>query len=336
MAFFSRFDGIVSDMSHCQINTPPILLMTFFLWSLHLHHNNLLKQFRSCYKALKSSTLDSIVAGVRVGSDKMVPTGKSPCMTTALTNTDKQGKEWNNPFEWLAHLCINSLKLVGNSICPICNCDGKVHKHVPANCLLLKDLNLKLIQCPLKYATLPANAPSPGAPVAYPGGCLVMTDDASAVGSSGFDNVPSGLLVILAEEEFASDDEFCWDGDESSLNFQNVFVHKSNNDIALYPYCLHVSLERTQRDSDCIRFPKPLPADASSLHPSDLSSCCILLSRNLQKIIARMLATSILPGTSWCFTITDSGAFWSYWTYDPRQVRIYFVHACYWSSSPHG
>ncbi len=87
-----------------------------------------------------------------------------------------------------------------------------------------------------------------------------MTDDASAVGSSGSGNVPSGLLATLVEEGFTSDDEFCWDGDKSGLDFKNAFVRKSNNGIALYPSCLHISLERTPCNSDCVLSPKLPPA----------------------------------------------------------------------------
>jgi hypothetical protein len=36
----------------------------FFLWSLNPYYDNLLEQFRSCYKVLKSATVDSIVANI--------------------------------------------------------------------------------------------------------------------------------------------------------------------------------------------------------------------------------------------------------------------------------
>jgi hypothetical protein len=35
MAFRSWFDGTVNDMVHCKIFLPPILIMMFFLRSLH-------------------------------------------------------------------------------------------------------------------------------------------------------------------------------------------------------------------------------------------------------------------------------------------------------------
>ncbi len=158
VAFCSRFDGMVTDMTCCKITIPQILLVMFFLWSLPQRYEDLLDQFHSCYKDLESASIDFIVDDVRfhnkfkvVESDKKPPAGKSPCTATASTNTNRQGKVWNNPFEWLAQLHINSMKkrwkhaLAGSSIYPICNREGGEHKHVPANCPLLKELNLKLI-----------------------------------------------------------------------------------------------------------------------------------------------------------------------------------------------
>jgi hypothetical protein len=222
VAFCSHFDGMVSDMTRCKITIPQILLVMFFLWSLPQRYDDLLDQFRSRYKDLESASIDSIVADVRfhdefkvVESDKKPPAGKLPRATTTSTNTDRQGKVWNNSFEWLAQLHINSMKkrwkraLAGSGICPICNREGDEHKHVPANCPLLKELNLKLIRGPPTTPTLPANAPAPVTAVANPGGRSAVMDDTSATGSSGLGNVPSGLMAVLAEEDFPSDDEWC-------------------------------------------------------------------------------------------------------------------------------
>jgi hypothetical protein len=135
MAFCLRFDGMVNNMAQCKITIPPILLVMFFLWSLHPCYEALLKQLHSWYKSLESASLDSIVADIRyhdkfnlVGLDnKKSPAGKTPRADTAATNVDKQGKEWNNPLEWLSTLQANSFKkwqkqaLAGNGICPICH-----------------------------------------------------------------------------------------------------------------------------------------------------------------------------------------------------------------------
>jgi hypothetical protein len=37
MAFCSQFDGMVNNMAHCKKILPPILIMMFFLRSLHSH-----------------------------------------------------------------------------------------------------------------------------------------------------------------------------------------------------------------------------------------------------------------------------------------------------------
>ncbi len=292
-----------------------------FLWSLPRRYEDLLDQFCSCYKDLESASIDSIVADIRfhdefkvVELDKKPPAGKLPCAATASTNTDRQGKAWNNPFEWLAQLHINSMKkrwkrvLVGSGICLICNREGDEHKHVPAICPLLKELNLKLIQGPPTTPTSPANAPAPGPAVANPGGRSAMTDDTSAMGSSGSGNVLSGLMATLAEEDFPLDDEWRWDGDESGLDFQGASAGKSNDNAALYPSCLHVSLERSPNTTTSICLTTKLPAAAPSQLPLGLSPHCIVLSSNIQAIIARMLKASILPGSSRHFTVANSGA----------------------------
>ncbi len=148
MASSLLFGGMVNDMAWCKINIPPIILEMFFLWSLHPCYNNLLEQFQSWYKDLESASLDSIVADIRyhdefklVGSDKKSLVGKLPRVVTAATNVDKQGKQWNSPFEWMSTLHVNSLKkqwkcaLAGTGICPLCQ--HKDDKHVLANCLTL-------------------------------------------------------------------------------------------------------------------------------------------------------------------------------------------------------
>ena len=61
---------------------------------------------------------------------------------------DKSGKEWTNHFEWLSSFSIKVVKtwwdraIAGTSIFPICHRAEKPW-HVPANCPLLKDHNLK-------------------------------------------------------------------------------------------------------------------------------------------------------------------------------------------------
>jgi hypothetical protein len=117
MAFCLRFDRMVNDTAWCKINIPPFFLERFFLWSLHPCYNNFLEQFRSWYKDIEPTYLDSIVADVcyheefkLVGSDKKSLSEKMPLATTVATKVDKQGKELNSLFKWLSMLHMNSLK----------------------------------------------------------------------------------------------------------------------------------------------------------------------------------------------------------------------------------
>ena len=66
-------------------------------------------------------------------------------------------------------------------------------------------------------AGAPAAAPAPAASPS-PGGHSAVADEASALGSTGSATAPSGLVATVAEE-FDSDNNFCWDGDESGVEF---------------------------------------------------------------------------------------------------------------------
>jgi hypothetical protein len=101
MVIQSRFDGMVNDMAWCKIVILPILMVMFFLCSLHPRYNDLLEQFCSRYKSLDGAFLDSIVADVRyhnefklVGSDKKLPPGRNPwaAAASAPPAVDWQGK----------------------------------------------------------------------------------------------------------------------------------------------------------------------------------------------------------------------------------------------------
>jgi hypothetical protein len=207
-------------MVWCKSTIQPILLGMFFLWALYPCYEDLLKRFRSWYKSLDSTSSDSIAADVHyhdefklVGMDnKKSPARKTPCAAMAATNVDRQGKEWNNLFEWLSTLQVNSLKtqwkgaLAGTKICPICHCMDD--KHVSANRPLLKGLNLKLVCGPPPAATPPVTTPAPAAPEAHPSGWLAVADNFSAANTTGQTTAPSGLVATLAEEDFESDKEF--------------------------------------------------------------------------------------------------------------------------------
>ena len=173
LEFCSRFDGMVLNMSWSQIFLPPILLVMLFLRALHSHYSDILDQFWSRNKILEAATIDSVVEDARyhnefklVGSDKK----GGPTPKAAAANIDRPGKEWALPFEWLSTYTTKGIEtrweraIAGMGICPICHCADKPW-HIPANCPILKDLNLKLVNGPPSSA--PHLAPSP-APVPAP------------------------------------------------------------------------------------------------------------------------------------------------------------------------
>jgi hypothetical protein len=204
LEFRSRFDGMVLDMSRSKIILPPILLVMLFLRALHSSYSDLLDQFQSRYKNLETATIDSVVEDASyhnefklVGSDKKVPDGATPKAATA--NVDKNGKAWSLPFEWLSSYSTKGLKtrwdraIAGTGICPICHHVEKPW-HVPANCPLLKELNLTLVKGPSSSSPAPAPpaapAPAPAAPSPSPGGCVASTDNRSIAGSVGSPSAP--------------------------------------------------------------------------------------------------------------------------------------------------
>ena len=93
---------------------------------------------------------------------------------------------------------------------------------MPANCPLLKDLNLKLVNGPCTTpapASAASHAPAPAAspPAASPGG-RVTSADTPVSGCSG--TTPSGLMAAVKEDEYSSnDDMFPWNGDDEGLDF---------------------------------------------------------------------------------------------------------------------
>ena len=232
LEFRSWFDGMVLDMSCSKIILPPIILVMLFLCALHSRYSDLLDQFWSRYKTLETATIDSVVENARyhdkfklVGSDKKVPGGATP--KAATVNVNRNGKEWSLPFEWLSSYSTKGLKtrwdraIAGTGICPICHRAEKPW-HVPANCPLLKELNLTLVKGPPSSSPAPAPPAAPAAPAApspSPGGRVASTDNRSIAGSVGSPSAPSGLMASVAEDDFDSDEDFCWAEDESGLAY---------------------------------------------------------------------------------------------------------------------
>jgi hypothetical protein len=311
--FCSWFDRMVMDLSCSKIILPPILLVMLFLYALHSRYSDILDQFWSRYKKLEVATINSMVEDVHyhnefklVGSDKKTPGGSTPRASAA--NVDKLGKEWALPFEWLSNYDTKRIKvcwdqaIAGTGICPFCHRTEK-YWHVPANCPLLKDLNLKIVHGPSSSASTPAPSASPAPAPAVPSPSptpvdrVDLTDDHSVTGSVGSPSAPLGLMALVAEDNFDSDPEFFWDGDDNGTNFDPP-ARKSNDSVALYSSCSCVAMA----------FLPLSPSNTMTSSPAAGTSHCLVLPKNLHAIIDRMSRASISPGPGCCLAVADSGA----------------------------
>ncbi len=189
-----------------------------------------------------------------------------------------------------------------NGICPMCH-RGEP-KHVPKDCPLLKSLNLKLIQV-APAASPPAPAPAASTPAAAspsPGGRVATADLPPLGGSTGSANAPSGLMACTLDvsEDFKSDDNFRWDGDESGTDYVD---HKSNKSTALYPLCCSVAVSLLQHVNT-----SALPTASSTLLPLPSDEPVISLLRCLHQLIQRVSHSSISVLSSKCFAVAETGA----------------------------
>jgi hypothetical protein len=147
--FRSRFEGHLGALSWSLVVIPPILQVMLFLWAMHLRYKDLLSQFVSKHKDLSLATIDSVMSDacymddfVVVGSKHkpaaMVSSPRSPSAATVAM--DKEGKEFWNPFEWLATYDSGFIKscwtrsLKGGFYCAFCS---SKEKHHPLKCPLL-------------------------------------------------------------------------------------------------------------------------------------------------------------------------------------------------------
>jgi hypothetical protein len=309
--FWSHFDGMIMDMSRCKVVIPPLLLVMIFIHALHLHCSDILNQFRSRYKGLESATVDSVVADIKyhdsfqlVDHNKKAPKKGGPVASAVAV--DRSGKEWSTPFKSkLLRLGGTGLLQVQASA-PICH-RAKKPWHVPTNCPLLKDLNLKLVAGPPPHpARAPANSPTPApAPASTSPGGHIASTDVSASGSA-----PSGLMASVADEEYNSDPEFRWTGDEDGVLYSGDSGScKSNHRVAPYPSCSHAAVVSPSPPS----FPtmgSSSPAASSSCRDSsvDHSNSPPPMSLALHSLLARLSQCPIAPGSGGRFAIADSGA----------------------------
>jgi hypothetical protein len=133
--------------------------------------------------------------------------------TAALVATDKEGKQFHNPFEWLAMYKQTYVatrwrcSLRGDFYCAICN--GK-EKHHPTKCPLLSKLGLKLITvggggCGGKPGSSLGSPPLAGESAGPKPGALVSPAAAQAAVVSppalalGSPPAPAGLRATVEE-----------------------------------------------------------------------------------------------------------------------------------------
>jgi hypothetical protein len=64
LEYHSRFDGLTLELSQCKVVIPPLLLVMIFLWAIHSYYADIVEQFYSQFKTIKTETVDSIVSNV--------------------------------------------------------------------------------------------------------------------------------------------------------------------------------------------------------------------------------------------------------------------------------
>jgi hypothetical protein len=152
-----------------------------------------------------------VVVGGKQKPGALNPSSHSPA--AALVAMDKEGKQFCNPFEWLATYKPTYVatrwhrSLRGDFYCKICN--GK-EKHHPTKCPLLGELGLKLIEMGGggrggKRGASPGSLPSAGVSTGAKPGALVPPASAQAAVVSppapalGSPSAPAGLTATVEE-----------------------------------------------------------------------------------------------------------------------------------------
>jgi hypothetical protein len=153
----SQFEGHLGALSRPSVAIPPILQVMLFLCAIHVCYSDLLSQFTSKHKDHSLASINSVMANAQFMDEFVVVGGKhkpgtpnpSSCSPAAASVAmDKEGKQFCNPFEWLAMYELTYVatcwrcSLRSDFYCAICY--GK-EKHHPTKCPLLGKLGLKLI-----------------------------------------------------------------------------------------------------------------------------------------------------------------------------------------------
>ncbi len=168
--------------------------------------------------------------------------------------------------------------------------------HIPPQCPLLAELNLKLIS--VGGSPAPAPNPPPTSETTPLGQSAATTPPPPASGG-GSTSTPSGLTAVLAssatlEHDFESDDEYHWDSDE----FGSAYTppSKLNGRVAPYsPSCSHV----------CV-----VPSlSLVSAHSQAVSTSSSSLPASLPSLLTQLAASPIAaPLTTGGLAVADTGA----------------------------
>ncbi len=151
LQYWSRFNGLIIELSYYKVTIPQVLTVMLFLWVTHSHYSGLLDQFQSRFISVELATINSVVEDItyhnsftvherKVGAKPTVPCAAA---AVASVNLDQKGKVWRTSFEWLSKTKNEVIKgrwiraLAGTGICPICHIKDKPW-HVPNFCRCLR------------------------------------------------------------------------------------------------------------------------------------------------------------------------------------------------------
>jgi hypothetical protein len=64
LAFHSRFDGLILEMARCKVVMPHLLLVMLFLCAFQGYYLDIVEQFWTRHKSLKTMSIEMIIADV--------------------------------------------------------------------------------------------------------------------------------------------------------------------------------------------------------------------------------------------------------------------------------
>ncbi len=328
LAFCYRFDGLIFGNGLLQGGDTPSPACHDFPVGVAqslLGHRGAIPDM---HKSLKTTSIEMIVADVTYHDEFILKeprcqdkSSKTPSKIPVVSaaHTDNAGTVWSSPFDWLSKgygdkgmLTCWKKALGGSSICPICH--QETPKHVPKDCALLKSLNLKLIHvAPVASPPAPASAaPTSAAATPSPGGRVATAVLSPSGGLTGSATASSGLTAHALDvlEDFDSDDDFHWDGDESGADYVD-YSRRSNNSTALYPLCCLVAVHPLPHVNP-FELPKATPNSMTKLSssPTDAptANSIITLSRCLRQLFQWVSHASIGGFQSKRFAVANTGA----------------------------